>query len=467
MADAPKIAVKPKELTEAEKAAQALREQKTPEQLKNEQEELNRQARENEAKRILEETRKESQEKLQGVKTEIAPEQINDLPTLDKTLWLKIKEVPRSVPAYLDLIVEKNPKLLEVSGVSALLAQKIQELLLVVAAKPELSRDREWMDSLRQSLNRIIIDPALAKQLTEYSKMDPVLREELQKQIWIENITEWLDANTRDIVQKIHTGFYRFDPEVNTWVNSVGALVFLWPENIAGIKKYLTAMRPDHPFLSVTDYHSSDKAGKYGIVSDGRPHNMMLAEADYLTQYMKLRGEGRDDAAVFAELWKTHVANLADNQAVQDAVKKLEQKYGEWFFNASPDTQFLIQSRDVSRNILPKKIPEYGRIRDLVELEKYEHIIEDERPEMKDIIYDIAAGFVRFDLGDHTFKTVAGEVLRFTDEELSLVDDVFQDIRPKMPFLQDTQILTYTTAGRDHDQYDTKTLRERINFYQQ
>lgn len=86
MADAPKIAVKPKELTEAEKAAQALREQKAPEQLKNEQEELDRQARENEAKRILEETRKESQEKLQGVKTEIAPEQINDLPTLDKTL---------------------------------------------------------------------------------------------------------------------------------------------------------------------------------------------------------------------------------------------------------------------------------------------------------------------------------------------------------------------------------------------
>lgn len=183
MADVPQIAVKPKELTEAEKAAQALREQKTPEQLKNEQEELDRQARENEAKRILEETRKESQEKLQGVKTEIAPEQINDLPTLDKTLGLKIKEVPRSVPAYLDLIVEKNPKLLEVSGVSALLAQKIQELLLVVAAKPELSRDREWMDSLRQSLNRIIIDPALAKQLTEYSKMDPVLREELQKQL--------------------------------------------------------------------------------------------------------------------------------------------------------------------------------------------------------------------------------------------------------------------------------------------
>lgn len=29
---------------------------------------------------------------------------------------------------------------------------------------------------------------------------------------------------------------------------------------------------------------------------------MMLAEADYLTQYMKLRGEGKDDTAVFDEL---------------------------------------------------------------------------------------------------------------------------------------------------------------------
>jgi hypothetical protein len=79
--------------------------------------------------------------------------------------------------------VEKNPKLLEVSGVSALLAQKIQELLLVVAAKPELSRDRDWMDSLRHSLNHIVIDPTLAKQLTEYSKMDPALREQLQNQL--------------------------------------------------------------------------------------------------------------------------------------------------------------------------------------------------------------------------------------------------------------------------------------------
>lgn len=86
--------------------------------------------------------------------------------------------------------MEKNPKLLEVSGVSALLAQKIQELLIVVASKPELSRDRDWMDSLRSSLNHIVINPNLAKQLTEYSKMDLALRKQLQKQLGIENITE-------------------------------------------------------------------------------------------------------------------------------------------------------------------------------------------------------------------------------------------------------------------------------------
>ena len=268
-------------------------------------------------------------------------------------------------------------------------------------------------------------------------------------------------------MQKVHTGFYRFDPEVNTWVNSVGALVFLWPENIAGIKKYLTAVKPDHPFLSVTDYRSSDKAGKYGIVSDGRPHNMMLAEADYLTQYIKLRGEGKDDNAVFLELGRTHVANLADNKAVQDAVKAFEKKYGDGSFNASASEQLSAQSDKVSDNILPAKIPEYNRITDLVQLEKYEYIIDEQRPEMKDIIYDIAAGFVRFDEGTHTFKTATGEKLRFTDKELALIDDVFQDIRPGSLFLVDTQILTYTTTDRDHHQYDEKTLRDRINFYQQ
>ena len=52
MADAPKIEEK-KDLTEAEKAAQALREQKTPEQLKKEQDDLAQEAREKEAMKTL------------------------------------------------------------------------------------------------------------------------------------------------------------------------------------------------------------------------------------------------------------------------------------------------------------------------------------------------------------------------------------------------------------------------------
>ena len=63
------------------------------------------------------------------------------------------------------------------------LSQQIQKLLDIVATKPELSRDRDWMDSLRHSLSHIIIGPTLAKQLTEYGTMDPVLREELKKQL--------------------------------------------------------------------------------------------------------------------------------------------------------------------------------------------------------------------------------------------------------------------------------------------
>lgn len=85
MADAPKIEVKPKDLIEAEKAAQKVLE-KTPEQLKKEQEDAEREAREKAAQKVLDETRKETREGFEGVKTEIAPEQISDLPTLDKTL---------------------------------------------------------------------------------------------------------------------------------------------------------------------------------------------------------------------------------------------------------------------------------------------------------------------------------------------------------------------------------------------
>lgn len=201
---------------------------------------------------------------IEKVNHDIPPEKITDSTMLGDILSMKIRDFPKHVPAYLDLIVEKNPKLLDSPGTSALLAGKIQELLRVISQRPELSQDRDWMETLRTSINRLIINPEIQKQLDSYGTMDDKMRSELQADLGISaEITRDLDQNTRDIVQKVHTGFYRFDPEVNTWVNSLGALVFLWPENIAGIKKYLTEMHPDHPFLSVTDYRSHDKSGKY------------------------------------------------------------------------------------------------------------------------------------------------------------------------------------------------------------
>ncbi len=88
-------------------------------------------------------------------------------------------------------------------------------------------------------------------------------------------------------------------------------------------------MHPDHPFLKVTNYHSNDKAGKYAIVSDGQPHNMMLAESDYLVRYLAERGQGKDDAVIFDELGKNHVAHLKTNAEVTKSVKEFEKKYGK------------------------------------------------------------------------------------------------------------------------------------------
>lgn len=107
MADTSKIEEK-KDLTEAEKAAQALREQKTPEQLKKEQEELAQQAREKEAIKTLEETKVEARTGLSAIKGEIPSEQLADRPTIEKNLALKIQEAPKTVPAYLDFIAETH-----------------------------------------------------------------------------------------------------------------------------------------------------------------------------------------------------------------------------------------------------------------------------------------------------------------------------------------------------------------------
>ncbi|MCB9806934.1 hypothetical protein H6768_03510 [Candidatus Peribacteria bacterium] len=152
---------------------------------------------------------------------------------------------------------------------------------------------------------------------------------------------------------------------------------------------------------------------------------------------------------------------------MQDSIDAFNQKYGESAFNAPTSFQLFAQNEKISTGALPAKIPEYTRIKDLIELEKYEYIIDEQRPEMKNIIYDIAAGFVRFDVQTHTFKTVTGQKLRFTEQELRLIDDVFSDVRPRSIFLTDTQILTYTTTDRDHSQYTDQILRDRLHYYQQ
>lgn len=402
---------------------------------------------------------------LQGLHADIPVEQITDEKVLKDVLSMKIRDYPKSVPAYLDMIVEKNPKLLDSPAVSALIAQKVQELLHIVSQKPELSRDREWMDTLRKTLNRLVIKPDIAVQISQFGTMDTAMRQELQKDLGIsEKITEWLDQNTRDIIQRVHTGFYRFDPEVNTWVNSVWALVFLWPENIAGIKKYLTVMQPDHPFLSVTNYRSHDKAWKYAVVSDGRPHNMMLAESDYLTTYLQKRSEWKSDKQVFEELGRHHVAHLKNNAEVTKAIKNFEKKYGEGSFSVAKESQLHEENRIISRSIISHG--EYEEMREVVGAEKYELLLE-ERPEMRDIITDVIGGFIRFNRHTHTFQTVTNVELRFTDSELQMMNDIFEKTHPDYMFLKDKKIPTYPRDKRKKNQYNEKILKERILFYQQ
>ncbi len=126
------------------------------------------------------------------IKVALPPENvIKDPKQFSDILKLKIEHVPRNVPAFLDALVEQNPKLLDAPGIAAVLAIKIQDLLKVVSEKPELSHDRDWMDSLRKSINHLIINPSLSSQLQQYGTMDEQMRKELQKDLGInEKITE-------------------------------------------------------------------------------------------------------------------------------------------------------------------------------------------------------------------------------------------------------------------------------------
>jgi hypothetical protein len=185
------IEVKKPKLTEAEKATFLQQEQKEKQERdpKNEQR-IEQAKRKADMQTELEKTESEAKIGIESLKQDVAPEKITSIDTLRDILSMKIMEYPKSVPAYLDFIVEKNPTLLEVGGVSTLLAQKIQELLVIVSQKSELSGDRDWMDQLRHSINHLVINPTIATKLTEYSTMDKEMREKLMIQLGVEKITE-------------------------------------------------------------------------------------------------------------------------------------------------------------------------------------------------------------------------------------------------------------------------------------
>lgn len=406
----------------------------------------------------------------QQLEVALPPENIlKDDKKFGEILDLKLVNTPRTIPDFLDAIAEKNPALLQNPVIIQVLAEKIQTLLQTVAKDSSLSGDRDWMDKLRQSIQRVIISPDVYKKIDTYGTMEQPLRDRLQSQLGIEGITADLDKNTQDIVRRVHTGFYQFDTGINGWVNSLGAHVFLWPENIAGIKTYLRAVQPNHPFLSVTNYHSNDKEGKYAFQFTGSGHNMALAEADYLQHYLAERAK---DAKMTHE---QIVGKLAQTHAVttgsQSAVDAFEKTYGRVnFLKESPKGTLVTQNIELSKNILPTE--QYLKLTQLINPEtsekqkKYEKILR-ERPEMRDIIYDIAGGFIRFDTDLHRFETATRRVIRFTDAELSMVDEVFQKFQPNYPFLIDRNINTIKKSSKLTPEEKQKILEERINYYQQ
>jgi len=295
---------------------------------------------------------------IDKVDQDVPPEKITDKTMLGEILSMKIKDFPKHVPAYLDLIVEKNPKLLDMPGISSVLADKVQDLLNVVGKDSSLSGNREWMDSLRKSLQKIVIPDTLYKELEQFGKMDDAMREKLKAQLGIEGITESLDQNTRDIIRKVHTGFYQFDAEMNGWVNSVGALVFLWPENIAGIKKYLEKYNPQHPFLEsirTGNFHGNDKTGKYAFEFTGNIHNMSLAESEYLRHYIELRAKNpkKTHEEIVADLKKEHAVTTGS----QKAVEEFEKKYNGGSVSSTVE-ELKTYSDKISDTFLPSKIPQ-------------------------------------------------------------------------------------------------------------
>ena len=194
---------------------------------------------------------------------------------------------------------------------------------------------------------------------------------------------------------------------------------------------------------------------------------MSLAEADYLQKYLVERSKTpvKTHEEIVAALRENHAVKTG-SQAAVDAFEKA--------FSSNKVSQKNIpieaQSQELSRNILPAG--KFVRLRNIINVSKNtaadEHVFRN-RPEIKDIIYDIAGGFIRFDAENRVWKTASHQVIRFSDSELQLVDAIFQKYQPDHPFLKNKKIRTYRKDEEKYSnrQYDEKLIRERINFYQQ
>lgn len=128
-------------------------------------------------------------------------------------------------------------------------AKGVKDLLEMVKGTLVISQNRDVMDFFRHTVESFVISQDVKDEI-KMVKMDAIQREELRKSLNINDVTlDALDEGTRQIVRRIHTGFYQFDSDINGWVDALGGRVFLWPENIVGIKTYLEKYHPDHPFL--------------------------------------------------------------------------------------------------------------------------------------------------------------------------------------------------------------------------
>lgn len=167
---------------EAEKAALEQARLKATQEAQEQQEQvkITQELLESKKKGVVEQAKKQEEQ----LEVALPPENIlNDEKKFGEVFDLKLANTPRNIPAFLDAVAEKNPALLKNPVIIQVLAEKIQTLLQTVAKDSSLSGDRDWMDHLRQSIQRVVIDPGLYKKMDTYGTMDKALRDKLQSQL--------------------------------------------------------------------------------------------------------------------------------------------------------------------------------------------------------------------------------------------------------------------------------------------